>query len=150
MAKVIKMETKGFKKLTKKFAKLPLKIQKSVSRSAVTAGAKPVKDAAKSLAPRRFGYLQEDIIHVTKRYGAVYVAIVGINKNIRRQIGQTRDGRPKFANPSKYHHLVHQGTKRGVKRNRYLRKAIVRAKNRTIAIIRTKYIKRILKEMSKK
>lgn len=93
----------GLDELQRKLKTLPGKVQKKLLRSAVTAGAKPIVNAAKAKAPKRTGTLELSIGRKVMMKNGTAVAVIGPKTNVQSESkGQT-------IKPSRYAHLVEKG-----------------------------------------
>jgi len=94
----------GDKELARKLRAMPLKVQKSVLRSAMSKAATPVLQRARQLSPNRSGLLKKSLGKKIKSYksGTVVVAIGPRMKTIGFVAGKKHV-------PGRIAHLVEQG-----------------------------------------
>lgn len=111
-----KAGVEGLQAILKQLDGLKKSAAKKVTRAIVTAGGRAVVRAAKKLAPKRTGLLRRSLFsRVAVHPGSgVAVATIGPREGFRVQVGVvTRGalaGKPKYADPVKYAHLVELGT----------------------------------------
>ena len=128
--------------------------------SAVRAAAEVVAEQARSLAPRRTGLLARSIgvtVSLYGKHGSIVVTI-GPRSGFREQFGVSRKGRPKYANPLYYAHLVEGGTRPHGYRTRggthpgarpypFMGPAMAQSEGRMIGAIQTAVICAVVKAM---
>lgn len=107
----------GVQELSRFLRDLPKKTIKKALKSAVNAGAEPIKKAARRLAPKRTGTLKKSITKKVKVYpSGNAVAIIGANRNtVSQGVDLGKGGNLKIKQkgrivPANYIHLVAYGT----------------------------------------
>lgn len=106
----IRANVRGEKRLLDRLERLKLATQKRILRPAVTAAARPIRQAAKANVPVQLGLLKRSLIVKTITYPQTAVAIVGP----QTKLNATRVnlfGRTVLTRPTKYAHLVEGGTR---------------------------------------
>lgn len=84
--------------------------RRRMARPAIREAAAEIRKAAKALAPVDTGLLKKSIksvVRTSKKQGVVY-AVIGPATGMGADV--VRDGRPQYADPAKYAHLVEYGT----------------------------------------
>lgn len=111
----------GLEKVQKALRALARKAKRKALRAAVAEPSRQVLRAVKALAPvGKTGLLKRALGRKVKVYTATDTsfAIVGARVGFRAAVGTytrgERRGQVKYANPTKYLHLVERGTARGV------------------------------------
>lgn len=143
MADSIKISVDGVEGLQRKFSSLKENTRKKIGRKAVNAAGTPVVKASRAGSPVRYGFLKKDLTKKVIRYGDNFVCVIGVKKNNRRNVGG------KTINPSKYVHLLILGTRRGVKANPFLERALKQNSYTSTQIVISKFKEEIDKEWEK-
>lgn len=122
---MMEMKLHGLKDITRALDQLPDKYRRAGEKSALTAGAKPIRAAARSKAPVRSnsgesgenwkpGLLKKSIGSKVKKVRGRYNARVGPRTGFRIRVGTVQSGpnagKPIYQDPQRYSHLVEYGT----------------------------------------
>lgn len=152
----------GVHELSRFLRELPKKTIKKALKSAVNAGAEPIKKAARRLAPKDTGTLKKAVAKKVKVYpSGNAVAVIGANRAVR--VPSTRKGKKEFV-PANYIHLIEYGTKPhaqpkhwlfkaqghpGAKANNFLERAYDANKNQAKQIMENKMHEVLTQEAKK-
>ena len=103
------MKITGARELQRALARLPEELSKSVERTVLREGAKPIHSSAKSRVAVSSGLLKKSLgITVKKTRKGQLTARVGARSGFKKTV--TRNGKTVNADPAKYSHLVEYGT----------------------------------------
>lgn len=140
------MQLIGDKALERVLRSLPEKVQRKVTRRAVTKAATPIVKAARTKAPRDSGALAKAINKKIKTYTGTQTVVAIIGPDTKTQVqykGKTR-------RPAYYAHLAHDGhitaTGEHVPGNPFLRNAAEEQKPAALQTLKTEMGAGIIKE----
>lgn len=139
----LRLELKGDKKLRRALKKLPAKVQRKVTRQAVSAGATPITKEMRRRAPVATGATQLSIRRKTKtdkKTGTIF-AIIGADTRVRQTT-------PREHVPARIVHILEKGSIRMAARP-FMRPAFEAKQSEAEAKIRAKLGQGIEREAAK-
>ena len=162
----ITISVAGVADLKERLEKFGKKIQRKAVRECFKAMAKPIIETVSAMAPKDIGLLKKSItwkvIARSKRTGQATLRIGPRNKRtkvIKRMYSKTIKltkvskrnleagkikGKVAFANPSKYSHLVHGGTGRGVRGTNYMALGLARSRDKAVMMFNREMATQVL------
>ncbi len=140
----------GDKELVRNLDRLSEGIQRRIIAKAVRKGGEPILTASEQYAQRsrRTGLLIKSLgMKVGKRKTdkAVY-AVIGPRRGFKKQIGVTKSGKPKYADPVRYAHLVEGGTSHSAAKP-FLRPALATQRGRALDAIADEVWRGVIAEL---